>query len=68
MILYDNTLADGGVLERDVEDWVAAVKDFNEMLTADGRVEKVLLPVGDGLTLVQRRSHPESPKGGKETQ
>lgn len=55
LILYDNTLAGGGVLEAAPEDWVADIKRFNEMLARDERVEKVMLPIGDGLTLVQRK-------------
>jgi caffeoyl-CoA O-methyltransferase len=55
LILYDNTLAEGGVLEVEPEDWVRDIKRFNELLAADGRVEKVLLPIGDGLTLAQRK-------------
>jgi caffeoyl-CoA O-methyltransferase len=64
LILYDNTLAEGGVLDAGAEDWVADIRAFNETLAADGRVEKVLLPVGDGLTLVQRK--PSEEANGKE--
>ena len=32
-----------------------AIKDFNERVLGDGRVELVMLPVGDGLTLARAR-------------
>jgi len=56
LILYDNTLAEGCVLDDEPEGWIGHIKKrFNDRLAADERVEKVLLPIGDGLTVVQRR-------------
>jgi caffeoyl-CoA O-methyltransferase len=55
VILYDNTLAEGGVLKAEPEDWVRDIKRFNDLLARDDRVERVLLPIGDGLTLVQSK-------------
>ena len=56
-ILTDNTLWDGKVLkptdEKDKD--TAAIKDFNEFIAADIRIEKVLLPIRDGLTLIRKK-------------
>ena len=56
-ILTDNTLWDGKVLkpvdEKDKD--TQAIKDFNEFIAADIRIEKVLLPIRDGLTLMRKK-------------
>ena len=55
-LLVDNTLSHGRVVdpaERDAN--VQSIRDFNEHARADARVELVLLPVGDGLTLAYRK-------------
>jgi len=53
IILADNTLADGRVADPAVQD--VAVRAFNDHVTADDRVDVVLLTVGDGLTLARKR-------------
>jgi caffeoyl-CoA O-methyltransferase len=50
-IAADNTLRGGRVLDE-----VEVMKDFNEHVRADQRVESVLLTVRDGITLIRRRS------------
>ncbi len=56
-ILADNTLWDGKVLEEpESNDWqTKGIQEFNERLAADERVEKVILPVRDGLTLIRKK-------------
>jgi caffeoyl-CoA O-methyltransferase len=57
VILVDNTLWSGRVLpgaEGDDDDTVA-LRAFNEMVAADGRVESYILPVADGLTVIRKR-------------
>ena len=50
----DNVLKGGGVVDpRD--DSTAAVARLNDRVADDDRVESVLLPLADGLTLVRRR-------------
>jgi predicted O-methyltransferase YrrM len=55
-ILVDNTLWDGKVLKpvdpKD-KDTILMMK-FNDFIACDSRVEKVLLPVRDGLTLIRK--------------
>ena len=55
LLLFDNTLSGGEVLNSDAVGSAADIRAFNERLTADTRVDKLLLPVADGLTLVRKR-------------
>lgn len=54
-ILADNTLWDGHVVEkpRPADRQTAGIENFNDYLMRDDRVEKVLLPMRDGLTLIR---------------
>jgi len=55
VILVDNVLWDGRVLHPDpnsADD--TAIVAFNAMVLADDRVETVMLPLGDGVTLARR--------------
>ncbi|MCC6381365.1 MAG: class I SAM-dependent methyltransferase [Dehalococcoidia bacterium] len=55
-IAVDNVLWSGQVLEEASGDADArAIRAFNAMVVADERVECVLLPVRDGVTLIRRR-------------
>ncbi len=55
-IIADNTLWDGHVTdpayEHDAQ--TKGVRDFNDFVAADTRVEKVILPMRDGLTLMRK--------------
>jgi caffeoyl-CoA O-methyltransferase len=57
LLLVDNTLWSGKVVapgdDADVD--TAALAAFNDAVAADDRVTQVLLPLGDGLTVVQKR-------------
>lgn len=56
VILADNTLAHGRVIDPvSQDDYVQGVRDFNDHAAADPRVELVLLPIGDGLTLARKK-------------
>jgi caffeoyl-CoA O-methyltransferase len=56
IILVDNTLQGGDVADPvATSPQAAAMRAFNDHAAADARVEAVLLPVGDGLTLARRR-------------
>lgn len=56
-IFADNTLWDGKVVEPLVpnDKQTAGVLAFNRYIAADTRVEKVVLPLRDGLTLIRKK-------------
>jgi len=52
LILVDNVLWDGAVLdEKDQSEDTRAIREFNDFAVSDHRVELVMLPVSDGLTI-----------------
>ncbi len=55
-ILADNTLWDGHVTDRayDRDRQTQGIEAFNDRVAADHRVERVLLPTRDGLTLIRK--------------
>lgn len=55
-ILADNTLWDGHVSDPayDHDDQTVAIRAFNDTVAADPRVETVILPLRDGLTLMRK--------------
>ncbi len=56
-ILADNTLWSGKVLKplEAGDEQTAGVVAFNKMVKTDSRVEKVILPLRDGLTLIRKK-------------
>ncbi|OAV43356.1 O-methyltransferase [Lewinella sp. 4G2] len=57
LICVDNTLYQGQVYAREkVSENGEALIHFNDMVNQDQRVEQVLLPIRDGLTLIRRIS------------
>ena len=57
-ILADNTLWDGHVIEHqyDRAPQTRGIETFNDYVLHDTRVEQVILPLRDGLTLIQKKS------------
>ncbi len=55
-ILADNTLWDGHVVEEMKEHdlQTQGIMQFNDFVAADKRVEKVILPLRDGLTIIRK--------------
>lgn len=56
-ILADNVLWDGHVVDAVVKSsdrHTAAVKAFNDHVAADRRVEKFILPIRDGMTIIRK--------------
>ena len=55
-ILADNTLWDGHVFDSayDKDQQTLGIRRFNDLVATDTRVEKVLLPLRDGLTLIRK--------------
>ena len=56
-IVADNTLWDGHVVDPayDRESQNRGIRRFNDHVAADGRVEKVIVPLRDGLTLIRKK-------------
>ncbi len=53
-ICVDNVLWSGQVLEDgDNEDWTVALRRFNDMVVNDQRVECVVVPIRDGVTIIR---------------
>ncbi|MGZ5417498.1 MAG: class I SAM-dependent methyltransferase [Nocardioides sp.] len=56
LIVFDNTLWSGRVLDEDAEDEdTRALQELNSKLAGDERISLCLLPVADGVTLARRR-------------
>lgn len=54
-ILADNTLWDGHVVEEDAKDvQTEGIRAFNDWVAKDDRVEKVILPLRDGLSIIRK--------------
>jgi caffeoyl-CoA O-methyltransferase len=55
VLLVDNVLWGGAVVDTAATDEnTVAIRAFNDWLAADERVETVMLPLGDGLTIARR--------------
>ena len=56
-IIADNTLWDGKVVEwgKKLDAQTAGILQFNDMVAADERVEKVIVPIRDGLTIIHKK-------------
>ena len=56
LILIDNVLWSGEVADPSAEsDNVRAIRALNEKIAGDERVDHVILPIGDGVTIARRR-------------
>lgn len=57
-ILADNTLWDGHIIEPeyDRDRQTVALRAFNDQVALDDRLEKVILPLRDGLTIIRKKS------------
>lgn len=56
-IIADNVLWSGKVLETNLkaDEDTEAIREFNRLVRADDRVEKVLLPIRDGLMIIRKK-------------
>ena len=67
-IIADNTLWDGHVLEEPhhTDMQTIGIKKFNDLIASDQRVEKVILPLRDGLTIIRKnKNHMETTRQNK---
>ena len=55
LILIDNVLWKGKVLEDQPDSQTKRVLELNEILTKDTRVEKMILPIRDGLFVLRKK-------------
>jgi predicted O-methyltransferase YrrM len=56
LLLADNVLWSGRIVDADSTDTnLAALRDFNDLVAADDRVEVVILTAYDGLTIARKR-------------
>jgi caffeoyl-CoA O-methyltransferase len=56
VILVDNVLFHGSVIDPGAtDDSAQGIRDFNDHVIADERVDCVMLAIGDGLTFIRRR-------------
>ena len=55
-IIADNTLWDGKVanLPQKIDSQTAGILAFNDLVANDDRVEKVIIPIRDGLTVIHK--------------
>lgn len=56
LIVLDNVLRNGRVVDPEAQDaGDIAIRQVNDTITADSRVESMMLPIQDGVTLVRKR-------------
>jgi len=57
IILADNTLWNGKILVQSakMDAQTLAISTFNDYIASDSRVEKVMLPIRDGLTIIRKK-------------
>ena len=57
IILADNTLWDGHVIDQayDRDSQTLGIRRFNDFIASDDRVEKVIVPIRDGLTIIRKK-------------
>ena len=55
LIIFDNVLWHGDVFKKNVTDnQTNIMREFNNYIKNDKRVEKIILPIGDGLTICRK--------------
>ena len=66
-ILADNTLWDGHVVDAnyDHDGQTLGIRKFNDYVAEDPRVEVVMLPLRDGLTVMRKKPHPQPLSEGR---
>ncbi|MFC7308557.1 O-methyltransferase [Streptomyces monticola] len=55
LLVVDNVFLHGSVTDAEATGLAVSIREFNERVKADERVESVMLAVADGLTLARRR-------------
>lgn len=55
VIIVDNVLWKGKVYSEANDTDTRLIREFNDLISADDRVEKLILPVRDGITLIRKK-------------
>jgi caffeoyl-CoA O-methyltransferase len=56
LIIVDNVLWSGAIVDPSVQDEsTVALREFNDGVAARDDIHAVMLPIGDGVTLIRRR-------------
>lgn len=55
IILVDNVLWDGKVIEPNPDKKTKIIQEFNKKIAADTRVENMILPLRDGIQLIRKK-------------
>lgn len=55
-LIADNTLWDGKVSGDRHDTLTQGIRDFNDLVASDTTVEKVILPLRDGLTIIRKKN------------
>ena len=55
LIIIDNVLWHGEVVNKDINDKITkSIRDLNDFISKDKRIEKVMVPFGDGMTVCRK--------------
>ena len=55
LVIIDNVLWHGEVVNKDINDkFTKSIRDLNDFISKDKRIEKVMVPFGDGMTVCRK--------------
>ncbi len=55
LVIIDNVLWHGEVINKDINDkFTKSIRDLNNFISKDNRIEKVMVPFGDGMTVCRK--------------
>ena len=55
LVIIDNVLWHGEVVNKDINDKITkSIRDLNDFISKDTRIEKVMVPFGDGMTVCRK--------------
>jgi len=55
LVIIDNVLWHGEVVNKDINDrYTKSIRDLNNFISKDTRIEKVMVPFGDGMTVCRK--------------
>ena len=55
LVIIDNVLWHGEVVNKDINDkFTKSIRDLNDFISKDKRIEKIMVPFGDGMTVCRK--------------